>query len=95
MSNNSIELAKLLVDRKILTEGTTISAKVSTIGFGHAAMTTIKQGIVVQCSPKEIVAIFDDKKKRKTAYEDITAIEGMDISRFAQAYRIKTNSKKA
>lgn len=95
MSNNSIELAKLLVDRKLLIKGMTISASVSTLGFGHAAMTSVKQGVITEVSPDGLTAIFDDKKKRKTGYENIVAIEGMEIARFAQAYRVKINGKKA
>lgn len=95
MSNNSIELAKLLVDRKLLIKGMTISATVATTGFGHVAVNTVKQGIVTEVSPEGLTAIFDDKKKRKTGYENIVAIEGMEIARFAQAYRVKINGKKA
>ena len=95
MSNNSIELAKLLVDRKLLIKGMTISAKVSTTGFGHAVVNTVKQGVITEVSPEGLTAIFDDKKKRKTGYENIVAIEGMEIARFAQAYRVKINGKEA
>lgn len=95
MSNNFIELTKVLIDRKILAEGMTISAKVSTTGFGHAVMSTVKQGIVTKVSPDGLTALFEDKKQRKTPYENIVAIEGMEIARFAQAYRIKVKGKKA
>lgn len=95
MSSNTVELAKLLVDRNVITQGMTISAKVSTRGFGHAPMTSIKQGVITKITPSSVDAIFEDKKRRTTAYEDIVSIEGMDLERFAQAYRIKLNNKKA
>lgn len=95
MSNKSIELAKLLADRKLLTEGMTISAKVATTGFGNAVMNTVKQGIITKVTPEGLTAMFEDKKQRKTTYENIVAIEGMEVLRFAQAYRVKINGKKA
>jgi hypothetical protein len=95
MLSKTVELAKLLVDRNIITQGMTISAKVSTTGFGHAVMTSVKQGVITKITSNGLNALFEDKKQRKTAYEDIIAIEGMDLERFAQAYCIKINNKKA
>lgn len=95
MSSKTVDLAKILVDRNIITRGMTITAKVSTTGFGHAIMSSVKQGVITKITSSGLNALFEDKKQRNTAYEDIIAIEGMDLERFAQAYRIKTNSKKA
>lgn len=95
MSNNCIELAKLLVDRQLLTKGMTISAKVTTSAFGNAIVDTVKEGLITNVDSDGVTAIFEDKKKRKTKYENIIAIEGMEIARFAQAYRVKINGKKA
>lgn len=93
MPNNSIELAKILVDRKLLTDGMTISAKVATTGFGYAAVNAVKQGIVTEVSSDSLTALFEDRKKRKTRFENIVAIEGMEIARFAQAYQVKLKKK--
>ena len=93
MPNNSIDLTKLLADRNLLTKGVTISAKIATTGFGYAAVTTVKDGVITDISPDGLTALFDDKKKRKTSYENIVAIDGMEIARFAQAYRVKLKKK--
>jgi hypothetical protein len=89
MSNNHIELTKILVNRKLLIEGMTVSAKVNVRAFGYAPITTVKRGTMTGTTTDGIKVMYDDQKQRTTKFEDITAIEGMEVARFAQAYRVK------
>ena len=88
--NNSISLTKLLAEKNLLKSGVSISAKIPVKGFGNIAMTAQKNGIVLNFKEDGFVAVYEGGKQQYTPYENLIAIEGMDISRFAQAYRIKT-----
>ena len=93
MQNNVINLTKLLAEHKLLAPGVTISAKINVTGFGYAPVVLEKEGTITSVDDKGINALFEGQK-RHAKFEEILTIEGMDIPRFAQAYRIKTKSKK-
>lgn len=87
-------IGKQLVERDLLHAGTRISARVTVPGFGHSIFNTEKEGIVSAITADGIEVVYEDRKKRLTDFEQITAIEGMELARFAQAYRIKLPNKK-
>jgi hypothetical protein len=94
MSNEIRDLGRQLVAHKLLIPGVTVSARIPTKGFGHAIMTVELEGTVINADGEGVKIYFSDRKPRVARFEDLTAIEGMDIPRFAQAYRIKTAAKK-
>jgi hypothetical protein len=94
MSNEIVELGRQLVEHKLLIPGVTVSARIPTKGFGHAIMTVELEGTVMSANANGVKIHFSDRKPRITKFEELTAIEGMDLPRFAQAYRIKTATKK-
>ena len=94
MSNNFVDLAKILADRKLLREGVTISAKVPVRGFGGVPTNALKRGVITSVNENGFTALYEDRKSRTTGFEDLQDIEGMDIPRFAQAYRVKVVLKK-
>lgn len=94
MSNEIQELGQQLVEHKLICPGVTVSARVLTKGFGHAIMTVEREGTVLSADKNGITIIFENRKQQRARFEDLTAVEGMDIPRFAQAYRIKTATKK-
>lgn len=94
MANNFVDLAKILAERKLLREGITISAKVPVQGFGGAPMTSIKKGMITKINEEGFTALYEDRKTRDTSYENLTDVEGMELPRYAQAYRVKVSLKK-
>ena len=92
--SNFIDLAKLLAERKLLRQGITISAKVPVRGFGGAPMTTSKRGIITSVNENGFTALYEDRKIRTTGYETLEDIEGMDLPRYAQSYRVNVSLKK-
>lgn len=94
MNNEIQKLGQQLVEHKLINPGVTISARVPTKGFGHAIMTVEREGTVVGADKDGIMTIFENRRQQHIKFEDLVAIEGMDLPRFAQAYRIKTTSKK-
>jgi hypothetical protein len=87
-------IGKQLIERDLLHAGTKISAKVTVKGFGHSILNTEKEGIVSAVTADGLEVIYEDRKKRLTDFEQITAIEGMELVRFAQAYRVKLPIKR-
>lgn len=94
MNNEMQELGQKLVENKLLIPGVTVSARIPTKGFGHAIMTVELEGTVISADADGVKIQFMDRNPRVARFEDLTAIEGMDLPRFAQAYRIKTATKK-
>ena len=92
MRNNTLDLTKILVEKNLITPGTNISARISVSGFGYAPIVAEKEGRVVSISETGVKAMYDEHC-RNTKFEDITSVEGMDVARFAQAYRIKLKGK--
>lgn len=92
--SNFIDLAKILAERKLLREGITISAKVPVRGFGGAPMTATKKGIITSVNNQGFTALYEDRKIRTTGYETLEDVEGMELPRYAQAYKVKVNYKK-
>jgi hypothetical protein len=90
--NNNIELAKLLANKRLLSRGVTISAKLPTKAFGGVSIETIKEGIILSVNEDGMIGMFDGKKQH-ASFESLTAIEGMDVPRYAQAYRVKPKKK--
>lgn len=95
MTNNLTEISKALIEKKLLGEGSTISAKVPISGFGGAPTTKVKKGKITKVQDDHFLVYYEDKKIRVTKFDDIEDIEGMDILRYAQAYRIKVKTKKS
>jgi hypothetical protein len=93
MNKNIINLAKLLAERDLLHVGMTVSAKIPVKTFGNIPVEKEKIGIVDSIDEQGIVAIYDGKNRKNTLFEDILTIEGMEVSRFAQAYKLKPNKK--
>jgi hypothetical protein len=89
-----IDLAKILAERKLLREGVTISAKVPVRGFGGAPMTTTKRGIITSVNEQGFTALYEDRKIRTSGYETLQDVEGMELPRYAQAYKVKVSLKK-
>lgn len=93
MQNNSIDLVKLMAERKLLKAGITISAKINVTGFGNIATKVVKTGIITEVFPENMKVVYEGGSIKKTEFNEILSIEGMDISRFAQAYKLKPNKK--
>jgi hypothetical protein len=91
MSAN-INLIKLIAKNQLLQPGITISAKANVNGFGGVRMTTNRDSTVVSVNDENIVGQFNGKF-HKIPFENILAIEGMSVERFAQAYRIKVKKR--
>ena len=94
MSNNIINLSKILAKNNLIAPGITISANLEVRGFGGVKMKTVKRGIITGVNDQGVDAVFENRQKRHAKFEDLVDIEGMDIIRYAQAYRIKVNPKK-
>ena len=92
--SNFIDLAKILAERKLLREGITISAKVSVRGFGGVPTTASRKGVITSVNENGFTALYEDRKLRTTGFDTLEDIEGMDIPRYAQAYRVKVTLKK-
>lgn len=87
------KLSKLLANKNILTPGLTISANTSVRIFGGIPVQKEKSGVIVKVEDEFVLVSFEHGSQKKTLYEDIISIEGMDIARFAQAYKVKTPKK--
>lgn len=95
MSNlNVIELSKILADKKLIAPGITISANLSVRGFGGVIMKSVKRGVITSVDDNGVKAMFENRQQRYAKFEELMDIEGMDILRYAQAYKIKPKSKK-
>lgn len=94
MSNNIIDLSRILAENNLIAPGITISAKINIRGFGGVNLFTEKRGVITEIDKDGVKAIFEDRKKRYAKFEELTGIEGMDILRYAQAYKIKPKKKK-
>jgi hypothetical protein len=90
--NNVLDLTKIMVEKNLITPGTNISAKITVSAFGNVLTTKEKEGCVLSVDGTGIKVDFDGKK-RHTKFEDILTVEGMEVSRFAQAYKIKSKAK--
>ena len=93
MSKNSIDLTNILVEKNLIGLGTNISAKISVSAFGYAPVFKEKEGKVIGITSTGVKALFEDQEAH-TKFENIMSVEGMELARFAQAYRIKVKSKK-
>lgn len=94
MSNNIIDLSKILAKKNLIAPGVTISASLTVRGFGGVTMKSVKNGIVKEVKDDGVEAIFENRQQRYAKFEDLVNVEGMDIFRYAQAYKVKSNSKK-
>ena len=92
--SNFVDLAKILAERKLLRNGITISAKVPIKGFGGVPANAVKRGIITSVNENGFTALYEDRKSRTTGFEALQDIEGMDVPRYAQAYRVKVTLKK-
>lgn len=94
MANNFVDLAKILAERKYLRKGITISAKVPVRGFGGVSTNATRKGIITSVNENDFTALYEDRLTRTTGYDTLEDIEGMDIPRYAQAYKVKVSLKK-
>lgn len=94
MNNEIQELGQKLVEHNLIMPGVTVSAKIPTKGFGHAIMTVEREGTILSANREGVTIMIEGRKQRFARFDELTAIEGMDIPRFAQAYRIKNTTKK-
>lgn len=89
--NNTI--LKELIKRKIVTKGTTINATVRANGIGGQVVEVPKDVSITIADEDGIVAWERDYAGRDHEYKvklsNVHDIEGMDIQRFAKAYKIK------
>jgi len=87
------KLLKELIKRKIVTKGTTINATVKANGIGGQVVEVPKDVSITIADENGIVAWERDYAGRDHEYKvklsDIHDIEGMDVQRFAKAYKIK------
>ena len=87
------KLIKELIKRNIITKGTTINATVRANGIGGQVVEVPKDVSVTIADEKGIVAWERDYAGRDHEYHvrlsNIHDIEGMDIERFAKAYKVK------
>lgn len=90
MSNN---IAKALADKNVIKEGVIIGAKISIKIFGEAHVIKERDGVVVKVDSEGVFARFEKKEVKYAKFDKITTIEGMDINRVAQAYKIKPKKK--
>lgn len=91
---NFIDLAKVLAERKLLREGITISAKVPVKAFGGVPISASRKGVITKVTEDGFTALYEDRKLRTTGFDTLENIEGMDVPRYAQAYRVKVAFKK-
>lgn len=92
-NNNVIELSKLLAEKKLIAPGVTISANLSVRGFGGVIMKSVKRGVVTNVDNNGVKAMFENRQHRYAKFEELMDIEGMDILRYAQAYKVKPKNK--
>ena len=93
-SNNVIELSKLLAKKNLIAPGVTISANLKVRGFGGVLMQTVKRGVITSVDEEGVKAMFENRQHRYAKFEELMDIEGMDVVRYAQAYRVKPAPKK-
>ena len=93
-SNNVIELSKLLAKKNLIAPGVTISANLKVRGFGGVLMNSVKRGVITSVDDDGVKAMFENRQHRYAKFEELMDIEGMDIDRYAQAYRVKLGPKK-
>jgi len=81
------------IKRKIVHEGTPCHATVTANGIGGQPVTVLKSLVLGNLSNTKAKGWELDDAGRdhiyNVNYEDISAVEGMDIFRMAQAYKIK------
>ena len=93
-SNNVIELSKLLAKKNLIAPGVTISANLKVRGFGGVLMNSVKRGVITSVDDEGVKAMFENRQHRYAKFEELMDIEGMDVVRYAQAYRVKPAPKK-
>ena len=93
-SNNVIELSKLLAKKNLIAPGVTISANLKVRGFGGVLMNSVKRGVITSVDEEGVKAMFENRQHRYAKFEELMDIEGMDVVRYAQAYRVKPAPKK-
>ena len=52
------------------------------------------EGVITSVNENGFTALYEDRKTRTRGFEDLQDIEGMEIPRYAQAYRVKVSLKK-
>lgn len=86
-------LSKTLAEKQILIPGLTVSATIPVRIFGNAIVQKEKRGIIVKVDNESMLVSYEHGVKKNTKFEDIVSIEGMEVARFAQAYKVKTPKK--
>ena len=93
-NNNVIELSKLLAKKNLIAPGITITANLKVRGFGGVLMNSVKRGVITSVDDGGVKAMFENRQQRYAKFEELMDIEGMDVARYAQAYRVKLGPKK-
>jgi len=93
-NNNVIELSRLLAKKNLIAPGVTISANLKVRGFGGVLMNSVKRGVITSVDDDGVKAMFENRQQRYAKFEELMDIEGMDVIRYAQAYKVKPAPKK-
>ena len=93
-NNNVIELSRLLAKKNLIAPGITITANLKVRGFGGVLMKSVKRGVITSVDDDGVKAMFENRQQRYAKFEELMDIEGMDVARYAQAYRVKLGPKK-
>ena len=82
-----------LIKRNVMTEGTNVHAEVTALGLGGQPIRKVKRVLLGDYGKGKAKGWTRDNAGKDhtyvVRYDDIKAIEGMDIKRMAQAYKIK------
>jgi hypothetical protein len=85
---NNTKICKSLIEKNLLNKDMKISAIITTSGFGFSSYVTEKTGTILDITNDKLIVSFGESTKY-VDFNKITKIEGMDFTRFAQAYRVK------
>lgn len=89
---NNTNLVKLIAEKNLLNPGITIRFKVKTSGFGGVSVLSERDSVLSSVDKTSISSRINGRVY-KVNFEDVLAIDGMSVERFAQAYRIKTKKR--
>jgi hypothetical protein len=90
---NTESIVKELIKRRILTDGTNVNADLNANGIGGYPVRVNKNVVLGDFGLRSANGFERDDAGKdwsyKVKYCDITHVEGMTVSRLAQAYKIK------
>jgi len=90
---DKVKIVHALRDKKVLQEGTSVHAEVTASGLGGQPIRKVKGVLLGDYGPIKAKGWTRDNAGKDHTYtvyyDDIHAVEGMDLARIAQAYKIK------